>query len=352
MTPRRQPKRIKGVRERVKGSGVWWIRYRDEYGREHQERIGPQGVAEKVLAKRQTEIAERRFFPEAIRRVATLDEYAERYLETQTRAASYKDLARYGRHWCEALGDRQLREINADDVRRYAARRSVGISVQTLKHEVDWLRGLFRAAIKDGLVRENPVQLKLRPQNERTRWLTDKEERALMRELAEKWHPHVVFALHTGLRQDEQFSLKWTDVDTDAQTVRIPKSKSGKPRFVPLNQTALGVLRSLPRRLRNPYVFAPPFAKGKLNARNFTQRVFRPAAKRAGFGNDVKWHDLRHTFASRMVMAGVGLKALADILGHSSTKMTERYSHLTPEHRLGAVQRLNGIAEKARKVKA
>ena len=148
----------------------------------------------------------------------------------------------------------------------------------------------------------------------------------------------VTFALHTGLRQGEQFGLRWEWIDFNARTLRLPVSKNGYAHAVPLNDTVLDILRRQARPLEGGRIWRVP---NRNSAHNFYQRVFVPALKRASI-EDFRWHDLRHTFASRLVMAGEDIRTVADLLGHRNIQMTMRYAHLSPGHRLTAVQKLLG----------
>jgi integrase len=344
-----QPTKVRGVFERPKDSGRWWIRYHDERGREHREFVGPRGLAIQVYQKRKTEIRERRFFPERIQRreVTVADMVGDHLAREKGKARSYKDMARFGRNWTRVLGAKTLRQVVPGDVERYAAKRREVVSEQTVAHELSFLRRVFNVAIRDTLADVNPVKgLVPTPRNERVRYLTEAEESELISVLDARAQDLVRFAIHTGLRQGEHFGLRWEWVDLQNSVLRIPTSKSGKPRTVPLNDVAREILRLQPRRLRCPWVWPTSSPKGgatpgrnHINARNFERRVFVPALQAAGIEN-FRWHDLRHTFASRLAMAGETLQTIAQLLGHASVQMAQRYSHLSPGHLRAAVQRL------------
>jgi len=352
--------RERGVFERPPGSGTWWVRYTDEHGRRHREKVGPKKLAIKVYRKRKTEVAERRFFPERIRRRETLlapmiDDYLGRIKDTHR---SYSECERYGDLWKAALGGRTLREITTGDIARCKARRLAGelkparitksprgrdrVVAATVNRELSFLRRVFNVAIQDGLAEVNPVTSKLlsKEDNSRVRYLTEEEEARLREQIGEDDWPKVAIAIHTGLRRGEEFGLRWEHVDFAAGVITIPRSKSGEARRVPMNDTVRAVLRDLPSRLKNGWVFPSQTGATALNAKNFVRRIFLPALKAAEIAG-FRWHDLRHTFASRLVMRGADLRTVQELMGHHSYEMTLRYSHLSPRHQLEAVQRLN-----------
>ncbi len=178
-----------------------------------------------------------------------------------------------------------------------------------------------------------------RETNERVRYLTDDEETRLREKIGEDEWPKVAFALATGFRQGNQFRLAWADVNFDAGTICARRTKSGRDYHVPMNDELRTMLRALPSRLRSTYVFPSETGSTPLDAKNFIHRVFAPALTEATI-EGFRWHDLRHTFASRLVMAGVDLRTVQELMGHRAIAMTLRYSHLSPAHKLEAVQRL------------
>jgi integrase len=338
----RRRRQARGVFERPKGSGVWWARYHDQHGREHRERVGARGLAAEVYRKRKTEIAERRFFPERIRQAdVLLAEMVDDVLDRSAVLRAYSEYERAGRYWKAALASRTLREIVPGDVERYKARRIREVSAATVNRELMFLKRLFNLALRDGKAERNPVrEVKFfKEDNERVRWLTDEEEACLREELGEGEWPKVSFALNTGFRQANQFGLPWSDVNFETGLVTARGSKSGETYHVPMNDDLRELLRGLESRLKSAWVFPSRNGRSPLNATNYMNRVFAAAVKRAGVAN-FRWHDLRHTFASRLVMAGVDLSTVRELMGHKTIRMTQRYAHLSPAHKLDAVERL------------
>jgi len=145
--------------------------------------------------------------------------------------------------------------------------------------------------------------------------------------------------MNTGLRRGELFQLIWRCVDFDnAQLAVIGKTaKRLKTRYVPLNKEALGVLRGWQsqRPDSNGLVFPGKDGKSFNNTKKAWAGVLKVAQIKA-----FRWHDLRHHFASKLVMAAVDLNTVRELLGHSDIKITLRYAHLAPEHKAAAVARL------------
>ena len=151
--------------------------------------------------------------------------------------------------------------------------------------------------------------------------------------------PMILLALNTGLRRGELFNLAWKDLNLDRAmlTVRGEGAKSGQTRHVPLNEEALEALKVWRGNAlgSNELVF-PGKNGGRLANVN---TAFRRVLNDTGI-NAFRWHDLRHTFASKLVMAGVDLNTVRELLGHADIKMTLRYAHLSPHVKAAAVQKL------------
>jgi len=172
-----------------------------------------------------------------------------------------------------------------------------------------------------------------------TRYLTDTELESLRGIMTSEHWRLVVFSIETGLRREEQFNLQWNQVDMDNGILTIPLPKGGRTRHVPLSEGAKAILRALPSFLESGWVFPSLTTPGKpLDSRNYMRRVYTPALRKVGIVG-VCWHTLRHTAASRRIMAGVDLVSVKSLLGHRNIETTMRYSHLSPDHLRQAVNR-------------
>jgi len=167
----------------------------------------------------------------------------------------------------------------------------------------------------------------------RLRYLTREEVQRL---LAECKNPNlravVSLAVNTGMRRGEILGLTWENVDLRNGFILVGQSKNGDRREIPINGAAHEALKAIVRRIDTPHVFCDKKGNVFKGGRN----AFERACKRAGIYN-FRFHDLRHTAASFMAMAGVDLMAIKQILGHKTIQMTLRYSHLSPGHLRNAV---------------
>ncbi len=172
--------------------------------------------------------------------------------------------------------------------------------------------------------------------NSRLRYLSREEyERLIKAARTIKTSPYleekIVLAAHTGLRRGSLFNLRWEDVDLDNRVMRIPRTKNGRPLSLPLNATAFNTFKTLDGTKTPESVYVFPHRSGP-NAGEPVQDIkngFHAALQLAEI-TEFTWHDLRHTFASWLIMRGASLRSVAELLGHQSLKMTLRYAHLSP----------------------
>ncbi|MFX0211364.1 MAG: site-specific integrase, partial [Candidatus Hodarchaeota archaeon] len=149
--------------------------------------------------------------------------------------------------------------------------------------------------------------------------------------------PIVVTALHTGMRRGEILSLKWDQVNLSKRIIRVEKTKSGKIRYIPINDVLFEELIKLKKQNgKSDYVFLYPRTKKPIAD---VKTAFNAAKEDAGI-KDLRFHDLRHTFASRLVERGVDIITVMDLLGHHSVVVTQRYTHSKADQKMNAVQNL------------
>ena len=206
-----------------------------------------------------------------------------------------------------------------------------GRAVATVNRYLAGLKAAYNLALMDGKLSVNPVkQVKLQSEDEykRTRYLTTEEEDRLFHVVPEEHHPLLIVALNTGLRKTEQLSLTWDDIDFQQGLIRVNRSKTGKTRFVPMCPVVIETLKSLPRMIDNLHVFYSHVKGKRLHDLPEKWESWLKEAKI----EDFHWHDLRHTFESRLVNAGCSLYVVQVYLGHSSIRVTERYSHLAKDY--------------------
>jgi integrase len=137
----------------------------------------------------------------------------------------------------------------------------------------------------------------------------------------------VQIALDTGLRRGELLGLRWENLDVRNRMIRVEKTKNGERRDVPMTDRVFDLFQGIPRRLDTPYVFAGEDGRPQ----EYVKTAWGSALRRAGIEN-FTFHDLRHTFASYLVMGGVDIRTVQTLLGHKSIAMTMRYAHLSPAH--------------------
>ena len=331
---RRNPR---GVYEKVPGSGVWWICYFDSQGRKRREVAGTKSNAIDLYRKRKTEALQGKKLPEKLRRATVT--FADIAKDALAHSKAHKLDYRHDVGRMETLlawfREYPAESITAQDIERRFEKEKW--SPATVNRHRALLSLTYRLAIRNGKVKENParmVQHRLED-NARIRFLATDEEtklRAAIEASCRLHLPELELSLNTGLRLGEQYTLRWQDVSLIRRTLTIQRSKNGATRHVPLNKGAVRALEALQARASGSELIC--------GGDNTPRRWFDSAVKAAGL-HSFTWHCLRHTFASRLVMAGVDIRTVQELLGHKTIAMTVRYSHLAPKHTLAAVERLD-----------
>ena len=336
--PRRARRNPRGVFQKVPGkNSPWWVCYWDAQGRKRREKAGTKSAAIDLYRKRKNEALAGKKLPEKLRRATvSFAEIAKEALAySKTNKLSYRTDSIRMETLLGWFREYPAESITPQDIERRFEQEEW--SPATVNRHRALLSLTYRLAIRNGKIKENPARLVRHrlEDNARIRFLSPEEETKL-REAIKAACPERVaeleLALNTGIRLSEQYRLRWEDVSFARRTLTVARSKNGATRHVPLNKAALMALESLAKR-RDGSEFV---CGGATEPR----RWFEPVVKVSGL-ESFTWHCLRHTFASRLVMAGVDIRTVQELLGHKTIAMTVRYSHLAPKHTLAAVERLD-----------
>ena len=354
------------VREKVKGSGVWWLFIRHN-GIRRSKQIGPKREAQR-LAKQVIEklaLGELRI---SSTKVKTFKHYAEIWLNgtvTEELKPSTQDDYRHilNKHVCRAgFFNKPVDQIKKTEIKNFLMKkRRLGLSISTVTHIKNVCGGIFNEAIEDEVISTNPSHgIKLGTKAERST-RTPKIEPlsvdevnvliAAYRQHKPEYQPLIQLLVSTGMRIGEASALQWQDVDFNDRSILVRRNyvrnrledstKSGKDRRVDMPPQLVDTLRSLKSRkaaaslkagqgsIEKSWLFCSiRDPKKPLNYQTWRRDVFYPVLETAGV-RKVRVHDLRHTFASMMIESGCNLVYLRDQLGHSSITVTaDVYGHL------------------------
>lgn len=226
----------------------------------------------------------------------------------------------------------------------------------TINHYLVLLSKMFNVGIDNAIIRNNPIQKvsKLREDNHKIRYLTKAEESRLFDEIEREYEvldkytkkakivqpylylkPIIITALHTGMRRGEILNLKWSNIDFVQGFIELLETKSGKSRKIPISDSLHRVLKSI--KPTSEYVFINPQTNEPYKD---LKKSFHTVLEKAGIKN-FRFHDLRHTVATRLVEKGIDLTVVQEILGHSKITTTQRYAHPVPQRKLDAISILN-----------
>jgi site-specific recombinase XerD len=346
----RKPKERKhrGVFERQKGSNIWWARFVDVDGKRRARCVGTFSDAVNFYEEQKVRIRKRIIQPvpsqRGIRYKQLVDDAIKRSAEDRS---DHRNFVQRLKTTVEQFGHRLADGIAPSEIAEWfdLMEDERGWSPATINRYRAAMSKVYKLGLADGKVGRNPARLvpHRAENNGKLRFLAEEEEKRLRVALTNRPNcvPQLDIALHTGMRKSEQFTVMWDQVDFAQKNIHLVKTKNGSERYVSLNSQALAVLQSLKEthdRLKLPddsTLFLSRQAKPISDPREW----FSTACEEARI-TGVTWHTLRHTFASRLVMAGVDLKTVQDLMGHKTIAMTARYAHLSPSHKLSALERL------------
>jgi len=327
---------------------IWWFRITHQ-GKRIQDSLKTDNkrLADKCYAKILTDIVEGGYFEKLEAKRHTFDQLKERYMTehsmvNKTEKSSVRDECSF-KHLLGSFSGMTLAEITPARISEYKSlRRSKGAKTATIARELEVMRNAFNLAVREWEWMARTPFEKVRieqPNNKVERWLTAEEEQSLLEASLPWLRDIIVFALHSGMRQNEILTLKWTQVDLQRRVATLLVTKNKEKRSIPLNRTLLELLQRIGRvRSISGYVFVSE-AGTRRDARNLLRAYY--SARKAAALEDVRFHDLRHTFATRLVQAGIDLYKVKELLGHKSITMTMRYAHHYPESLRSSVEILD-----------
>jgi len=319
-------------RKTKKGIIRWYLDYQDENGKRIQK------LAKMAITKEEAVLALREKAEGVFKKAhgiiqekkAGFNEFAELYLENyaRTNKKSWEcDEYSLNAHLKPYFGSLDLREITPLQIEAYRAERlKAGMKRSSTNREMALLKKMFNLAIDWGYCSQNPgtkVKLFSEKDNLKERILTDEEEARLLEKCLDTLKLIIITALHTGMRRNEILNLKWEDIDLKERQIKATKTKSGKNRIVPIDDVLFEVLEKLRVNNRSEYVFENPETGQAFKS---IRKGFSRACQRAEI-KDLRFHDLRHTFASRLIRGGADIISIQKLLGHFSVTVTQRYIH-------------------------
>ena len=289
------------------------------------------------------------------------DEYFERWAKLEKRESTWSREERSVKNLTGFFDKKLLTEMTRKDIERYMAfRRSQGVKPGTVNRELALLKHMLKKAVDWEYLEISPA-VGIRQQRVEVLEFNILAEDEMDRFIAEAT-PHLqailILALNTGMRRSELFRLEWKDVDFERGFIAVHQTKNYETRYIPMNSLVREALQRHPKRMIvkthpngkverrvAPWVFSNEAGQPYVNV----DKGFKNSLKRAGITKHFRFHDMRHTFASWLVMKGVDLRTVAKLMGHKDIKQTMRYSHLAPDHMQGAVDVLTQRTEQQRR---
>ena len=320
--------------------GDWWICWFCTLGHKHRELAGAKTLAEEEAERRRTQTRREARCPrqQPANRPIPFQDAAKEYLDW---SKGHKRSWRTDEHWLNRLktvfAGKTLDEITPEAVERFKLDLVQKRTKATVNRHLALLRHLFNRRIEDfGYPGRNPVRKRtmFSEQNTRTRWLSPEEEGQLLAVVPAPYAAFCKVALYTGARRGELLAARWDQVDHRRGLLTLPTSKSGKPRYIELSSVVLDTLARVPRHLGEPRIFP--------DCRKVTHH-FPAWVEAAKLPGKVTLHTLRHTYASRLVLAGVDLVTIRELGGWSEKgglDLVQRYAHVGEGLKRDAVEAL------------
>lgn len=318
-------------------STKWWVDWTDRKGRRFRKSTGTddKSLAKALAAKwTQESFLEQHFgvIPECPFSEALFRYGQERLRDNPVR---YQANVKYQlQRLLDRFSDLNLSDITHAVMRGWIDERLMVAKPATVLRDLSALRAILNKAFREEFLAQLPAFPRIKVEPGRCRWLTVEEEKRLLMAAKPHLRTLITFAVDTGGRKSELLKLDWQNIDLDRGFITFMKTKNGEDRSVRLTDRALRVLTDLGSKKSGP-VFT---YRGQ--AIKDVKTAFGRARERAGI-EDFRFHDLRHTFASRLVQQGVTLYEVMHLTGHKSFEMVQRYAHLAPDFQERAIKALN-----------
>ncbi|HUN55782.1 MAG TPA: site-specific integrase [Smithella sp.] len=334
-----------------KRDSVWWMSF-SHNGKQIRRSTETEDkkLAIRIFDKLKGEIAEGKWFEklpgENYTFEALMDKYMKEYSAVNKKPSSHIRDKSLNNHLQKSFGQLYLPEITSRLIAEYKIkRRNEGACSRTVNYELSLMNHAFNMAIREWeLIESNPVSKvkKERVRNIIERWLSVDEEKKLLLASPRWLQVIIIFAINTGLRRGEILSLKLSQIDFNRRTLIIYEQKNGAIDTLPLNQKAMGILEDRRRNKLPDCDLAFPSQNGtRILDRNLF-RGFNAALKRAQIEN-FRFHDLRHTFATRLVQTGVGIYEVQKLGRWKNASMVMRYAHHNPESLRSSIEVLDSF---------
>jgi integrase len=322
----------------------WYIDFRFK-GQRVRDSIGPsRRDAQKVIAKKKTEIIENRYLdirkePDPVKFHAFAKEYLQ-WAKANKKPSSYERDFYTMRIFDREFESKNIQDVTTWQVEKYKVKRKEQFKPATVNREIALLKHMFSKAVEWGKMKENPAKKVkfFKGAVKRVRFLMPDEFQILLSNCVDFLKPIVTIAVHTGMRKGEILGLKWEQVDLEQRIITILDTKNNERKDLPMDETVRTLLQGLER--RGEFVFSS--AKGKPFNEMTIHNAFHEAMKQARI-SDFRFHDLRHTFASNLIMAGVKIEKVQKLMGHKMLTMTQRYAHLAPGYLAESIKVLDRV---------
>ncbi len=327
---------------------IYWIACRIN-GKLYREstKTDKRREAEYILACRKKEVKEGNI-PEIKRMMGnvTFHELAKEYLVWAERQKSFDrkrfliaDIVNlFGNIKIDDLRPMVVEQLQSTKLKEGKKPATINRLVSCLKHMIS--KGFEWHMATENAVKEIRKVKQLKEDNKRLRYLTIEECQKLLDCCPYHLKQIVTVALHSGMRRGEILGLTWNQIDLQNGFILLDKTKSGFRREIPINSTLEMLFNSLSIGFDNDYLFTNKDGKPYSEIKH----SFTTAVKKAGI-HDFRFHDIRHTFASHLIMQGIGITSVKELLGHSDIKMTLRYAHLAPGYKRKAVNTLDKLMQ-------